>query len=114
MTGGLNLSSRNESYGVTVSTGGASLAGTLAVNPDLTGNGLPARDSTGDGLLDNANGRVENGSQVTSIADVQALFESLGTPAVEEIAGRFDFAGLGDGRVSIFDVQALFYQQTGG
>ena len=114
VTGGLNLSSRNESYGVTVSTGGASLAGTLAVNPDLTGNGLPARDTTGDGLLDNANGRVENGSQVTGVADVQALFESLGTPAVEEIAGRFDFAGLGDGRVSIFDVQALFYQQTGG
>jgi hypothetical protein len=114
VTGGLNLSSRNESYGVTVSTGGASLAGTLAVNPDLTGNGLPARDTTGDGLLDNANGQVENGSQVTSIADVQALFESLGTPAVEEIAGRFDFAGLGDGRVSIFDVQALFYQRNSG
>jgi len=59
---------------------------------DLNGDGL-YRDIYGDGEFD--------------IFDVQALFDNLDSPAVQENPEVFDFTGDG-GPVTIFDVQALF------
>lgn len=96
------------SYDVTVSTGDVALSGSLSVNPDVTGDGQPARDTTGDGLLNDINGDGE-----FTIADVQALFTNLNTPVVQENYELFRFAGVETERVSVFDVQGLFtqYQQ---
>ena len=63
----------------------------------------PASDTTGDGLLNDVTG---DGS--FDIADVQALFDSLGGEILDTYAQYFDFAGVNSDRVSIFDVQALF------
>ena len=92
-------------YLVGVSTTADTVTGEFRVHPDVNGDGNPARDTNGDGLLDDV-----NGDGVYSIADVQTLFSFLNGPPVTENPGFFDFSGLGDDRVSIFDVQALFYQ----
>ncbi len=77
----------------------------ITVSPDLNGNGAPARDTTGDGNLNDVDGDGD-----TDIVDVQALFDSLDRGDVQSNPGLFDFAGLADDRVSVFDVQALFTQ----
>lgn len=94
------------SYHVTVSVTDDNVTGTLAVNPDLTGDGVPARDTTGDGLLNDLTG---NGA--TTVADVQVLFDTLDTTVVQDNYPLFAFAGIPKDRVSIFDVQALFNQR---
>lgn len=68
---------------------------------DVTGNGKPATDTTGDGKLDDIDG---DGS--FTIFDVQALFGNLDSDAVQDNPDQFDFTGSGD--VSVFDVQTLF------
>ena len=78
---------------------------TAFVSIDVTGDGIPARDTTGDGLLDDINGDNE-----LTIADVQALFMNLDNPAVQNNAALFDFAGANPDRVNVFDVQGLFTQ----
>ena len=50
--------------------------------------------------------RDVNGDQTFDIRDVQGFFEELDSDEVQNNAYAFDFDG--DGRVSIFDVQALF------
>ena len=67
--------------------------------------GVLARDTTGDGKLNDVTGDNE-----FSIADVQALFNALDDPVVQRYAAAFDFAGANPDRVSVFDVQALFTQ----
>jgi hypothetical protein len=92
-------------YDVSMSASNASVSGSLTLSVDVNGDGSPATDTTGDGLLDDLTGDGELG-----ILDVQVLFESLGSPTVQDNPGLFDFAGLGDDRVSVFDIQALFTQ----
>jgi hypothetical protein len=92
-------------YNVTVSTAADSLTGSLTVSPDITGNGQPALDTTGDGLLNDA-----IGDGVFDIFDVQALFDGLDDEAVQANADLFNFAGFNEDRVSIFDIQGLFSQ----
>lgn len=67
---------------------------------------MPATDTTGDGLLNDV-----TGDGATDIADIQLLFENLDNQAVQDNAALFDFAGVQDDRVTIFDVQALFNQE---
>ena len=94
------------SYDVVVSVTGDEATGTLTVNPDLTGDGVPAKDTTGDGLLNDL-----TGDGTTTVTDVQVLFDNLDTAVVEENYALFSFAGIPNDRVSIFDVQALFNQR---
>ena len=112
VTSELEILGMSEFYDVTVAAGGANATGELVVNPDVTGNGEPARDATGDGLLDNVIGDREDGEDVVSIADVQALFQNLDNPTLQEFAPRFNFADANPDRVSVFDVQALFTRLT--
>ena len=90
-------------YPVTVSAGNTSVTGSLLVSVDVGGDGSPATDTTGDGLLNDVDGSGE-----FSIFDVQAFFTEFESPVVETNANLFDFEP-GDG-VNIFDVQALFNQ----
>ena len=71
--------------------------------PDVTGDGEPATDTTGDGLLNDIDGSGEFG-----INDVQLLFEKRNDDAIQDNTEQFDFAGTGD--VGIADVQTLFEQ----
>jgi len=71
--------------------------------PDLTGNGQPATDTTGDGKLNDLDGSGE-----FSINDVQIFFENLDSEAIQENQEQFDFAE--DDSVGIGDVQVLFEQ----
>ena len=90
------------SYDV-VGTGAATLEVTEGV--DVTGDGNPATDTTGDGKLNDIDGDGE-----ANILDVQAFFNSLDDEAVQNNPELFDFNG--DGEVSIIDVQALFNQNA--
>jgi hypothetical protein len=46
----------------------------------------------------------------TTVADVQALFDRLDSPVVQNSTQAFDFDD--DGAVTIFDVQTLFVKVT--
>jgi hypothetical protein len=70
---------------------------------DVNGNGDIATDTTGDGLLNDVNGDGE-----FDIFDVQVLFDNLDSPVVQNSSAAFNFAGINEDRVSIFDVQGLF------
>lgn len=71
---------------------------------DVNKNGLPATDQSGDGNFDDV-----TGSQSVGVIDVQAIFEHRYREVITRNADRFEFSNLSDdGRVSIFDVQALF------
>jgi hypothetical protein len=76
---------------------------TASVGIDVNGNGSTAADTTGDGLLNDING---DGN--FDIFDVQMLFDNIGTATVQENPDLFDFSGIDDDRVSIFDIQGLF------
>ena len=91
-------------YPVTTATETDGLNGTLFVSVDVVGEGNPATDTTGDGLLNDV-----NGDGVFNIFDIQALFNHLGGSAVQDNGQVFDFHG-NDGQVTIFDVQALYNQ----
>ena len=65
--------------------------------------GQLARDTTGDGLLNNV-----RGSDGFNILDVQALFNNLESPELQNNVGAFDFQD--DEGINILDVQALFNQ----
>jgi hypothetical protein len=67
----------------------------------------PARDTTGDGLLNDV-----RGDDTFNILDVQTLFNNLNNPVVQNNAAAFKFSGLG-GEVSVIDVQGLFNDLTG-
>jgi hypothetical protein len=62
----------------------------------------PPQDPDGDGLSEDV-----RGSGDVTILDVQALFNNLGNPTVQENADAFKFSETG-GEVSVLDVQALF------
>lgn len=63
----------------------------------------PPRDLTGDGLYEDI-----DGDGVFDIFDVQVLFGNLDTPALQDHAEYYNFAGQDSEAVGIFDVQALF------
>lgn len=71
--------------------------------PDVTGNGNPATDTTGNSLLNDINGDGE-----FDIFDVQVLFNNLDSETVQANSEQFNFSGQNPDEVSIFDVQALF------
>ena len=77
----------------------------IGVDIDVTGDGNPATDTTGDGLLNDLDGDGE-----FDVFDVQALFNNLNDDAVTENVDLFDFND--DGDISVFDVQALFEELT--
>jgi len=80
--------------------------GGLFLQPDVTGDGNPATDTTGDGLLNDIDGDGE-----FNIFDVQLFFNNLDESVVQDNSAAFDFND--DGEVDILDVQALFNQLTG-
>ena len=71
--------------------------------PDPIVGNTPPRDLDCDGRYDDI-----NGDRNLDIADVQALFDHRNDDQLEANAELYDFAETGSGRVSIFDVQALF------
>lgn len=77
------------------------------VSLDVGNNGRVARDTTGDGLLNDVNGDAN-----VDILDVQALFTNLDSATVQQNAPHLDFAGLGDSRVNVFDIQGLYSDVT--
>ena len=77
-------------------------AGEEAVIPPLTAEFSRPDDPNTAGLYEDV-----NGDGVVDVADVQALFDNLDNPVVQDNPEAFDFSGTG-GSVTIFDVQALF------
>jgi hypothetical protein len=98
------LSDSTETSGVVSSeTAGAIEASQGAFVSVEVIDGQFARDTTGDGLLNNV-----RGSDGFNILDVQALFDNLGNPVLQNNVGAFDFQD--DEGINILDVQALFNQ----
>jgi hypothetical protein len=73
------------------------------VGIDVTGNGKPATDTTGDGRLNNV-----DGDDAFDIFDVQAFFSHFEKQPVQDNPDKFNFNGGTPADVTIFDVQALF------
>lgn len=69
----------------------------------LTVEEFPPNDLTGDGLYEDIDG---DGS--FDITDVQILFDNLHSDLIQGNGELFNFSGVSEDRVSIFDVQALF------
>jgi V8-like Glu-specific endopeptidase len=94
-------------YEVTVSDGerSASAQVTLSVSesgpPAIIGNAVP-QDPDGDGVYEDI-----RGDGTVDVLDVQALFNNLNNPLVQQNARYFDFPG-GRTTVTVLDVQALF------
>jgi len=67
--------------------------------------GTPAKDTTGDGMLDDVRGDGE-----LNIFDVQTLFSNIDTATVQNNSEQFNFQGANPDEVNIFDIQTLFTQ----
>ncbi|ERH09362.1 MAG: hypothetical protein J07HX64_01115 [halophilic archaeon J07HX64] len=67
--------------------------------------GNPAKDTTGDGMLDDVRGDGQ-----LNIFDVQTLFNKRDTAIVQNHSELFNFQGANPDEVNIFDMQALFGQ----
>ena len=65
----------------------------------------PPQSTRDDGLFDDVTG---SGDDEPDIADVQALFDMLGTEKLQDNAEAFSFSGVDSDRVTVFDVQGLF------
>jgi subtilisin family serine protease len=65
-------------------------------------------DIDGDGDYENI-----RSTDAFNILDVQALFNNLDTPAVQNNAGAYDFSGTDPTEVTVLDVQALFNELPG-
>lgn len=76
---------------------------TVEVNLPPVVDGVHPKDTNGDGLYE-----AITGGDDASIHDVQALFDHLDTPAIQNHAEFYNFSGLNDEQVTVFDVQALF------
>jgi len=72
--------------------------------PPAVGEG-PPQDLDGDGLFEDVTGDGE-----FTVGDVQALFEHLDEPAVQDRADQFDFSGDNADAVTVADIQALFFE----
>jgi hypothetical protein len=93
-------------YDVTVSAVNASVTGEATLSVDVNGNGEPATDTTGNGLLNDVDGDGSFG-----ILDIQVLFSNLETDPVQNNPGLFNFNGDDNpDEVTVFDVQELFTQ----
>jgi hypothetical protein len=73
--------------------------------PAVVPGGAAPTDPDGDGLFEDVNGDGRVG-----VGDVIALFNGLGTPAVDAHVDAYDFSG--DGRVGVGDVVGLFDEVT--
>lgn len=73
--------------------------------PPLPGQDSPPQDTRQDGLANDV-----TGDGFTTILDVQVFFEHLHSQEVQAYPEHYDFAGMDNDRVSIFDVQAIFNQ----
>jgi uncharacterized membrane protein len=71
--------------------------------PSLPGAENPPADPNDDGVYEDINGDGD-----LNIFDVQMLFDNLDTSTVQNHPSAYDFAGLENGRVEVFDVQALY------
>ena len=80
----------------------AALQNLVEVEPVIEGNDPPT-DTDGDGLYTHVRGEDQ-----FTIADVQALFDNLDNPQIQNNAARFNFQGSNPDEVTIFDVQALY------
>ena len=87
--------------GVDGETGTTTRTVTVERVPALVGDRVP-KDLDGDGLYE----AIRGGTELT-VLDVQALFNNLDNPAVQENSVLFNFSGLGS-EVTVLDVQALF------
>jgi hypothetical protein len=92
-------------YNLSVDALGAEVTGEMLLSVDVGGNGDPATDTTGNGLLNNV-----DGDDGFDIFDVQALFNDLERSGVQNNPELFDFNSDTPPEVNIFDVQALFDQ----
>jgi hypothetical protein len=104
VTGTVDVAAEN--YTVEIQSAGSVLTGSLEVYPDVNGNGEPATDTTGDGLLNDVNGNGQFG-----IADVVVLFQQFNSGVVADNPSLFRFsepAVENPERVGIADVVALF------
>jgi hypothetical protein len=88
---------------VTVSEVDESITGEATLSVDVNGDGEPARDTTGDGLLNDVKG---DGS--FTIFDVQAFFLNFQNTVVQENPALFNFDNDEPSEVTIADVQSLF------
>lgn len=70
---------------------------------DVTGDGVVATDTTGDGRLNDINGDGR-----FTIADVQLFFENRNNDVIQNNVSLFDFSG--NGAIGVSDVQVLFEQ----
>jgi hypothetical protein len=82
-----------------------SMCGANCADPDVPpmAGGCPPADHDGDGLCEDVRGTGD-----LSMLDVQALFENIQNPKLQEHSEAFNFSGLDPGEVTILDVQALF------
>jgi hypothetical protein len=64
----------------------------------------PPKDEDGDGLLEN----VRGGQGPPSVLDVQALFDNLNNPNIQNNSDKFNFQGDDPNSVGVLDVQALY------
>ena len=88
-------------YTVTATAGTDTVTQSLSVLLPTMGSGPPT-DPDGDGLYEDV-----RGSGTFTVLDVQALFDHLDAPAVQNYPAAFRFSTAG-GSVSVLDVQALF------
>jgi hypothetical protein len=103
ITGGVPTAVLN--YTVSVSTADDAVQGELTVWPDVTDDGKPATDTTGDKRLNNV-----DGDDKFDIFDVQALFKNFEDDVVQDLMPAFNFNDDSPPKVTIFDVQSLFNQ----
>ena len=82
-----------------------SLAGGVAVLPDVDGDGNPTQDPDGDGRYEDVNG---DGS--VNVGDAQALYNNRESTAIQINGELYDFNN--DGAVNVGDAQALFAEVT--
>lgn len=75
--------------------------------PPISNSHTKPKDIDGDNLYEDV-----NGDGYASIIDVQSLFVYMNSERVKYNSAFFNFSGISQNRVSIFDVQALFYDIT--
>jgi hypothetical protein len=96
--------STDEGAGVEIrATADIELTVPASATPPPIVEGKPPKNPAGDGLYR----RVRGGDRFT-ILDVQALFNNLDNPTLQEYAGAFNFSRSDPDEVNILDVQALF------
>jgi hypothetical protein len=103
-----NLDIINDALGLPAPPGTNELVIDIEVSvapPKLPEASGPPQDLDGDGLFENVSGDGSPG-----VDDVQMLFDNLDSARVQENADAYNFQGGSPDRVTIFDVQAMFFE----